>query len=341
MVHTNFSRQEPTPRRLEQPYRFRCDHASGEFVTPTPAPVPHISVVIAAYDDWPALEQCLDSLFRQNQPPNFEIIVVDDGSRSPAPDSIQERSANLRLQIVRVQHSGISSARNYGIQVAKGPVLLFTDCDCVLELNCLRKLADQVALCPQDDCFQLHLTGKLSSIAGRAEDLQLSTVQRERHVPSGHLRYLNTSGFAIRRTSSYLEGGLFDPFAKRGEDTLLLSRMISKGQLPRYAPEAVIQHAVRLPLPIYVLKGLPSGYLEGYAYSKIRAKGVRLSSNRRLRWRLLRTAAGSSGSLWRGALALTAVVARQSLNLLGSLCYSFVQVLPGFSAPKTQASRSE
>jgi glycosyltransferase involved in cell wall biosynthesis len=300
------------------------------------ATAPYISVIIAAYNDWSALKSCLESLSGQVRPPDYEIIVVDDGSHAPIPASIPADPANFRLSVIRLQHAGISSTRNHGIQVAKGSILLFTDCDCMLESNCLKQLADAIASCPQDDSFQLCLTGDVSSFAGRAEHLQLSTIQQERRLSSGYLRYLNTSGFAIRRTSPYVERGLFDPAARRGEDTLLLSRLIADGRLPRYVPQAIIQHAVRLNLPLYILKGFPSGYLEGYAYAMIKAQGIRISSNRRDRWKLLKSSVKSSQDSWLAMIALATVVARQALNMLGSISYRVLRLPSEYFSGKTQ-----
>jgi glycosyltransferase involved in cell wall biosynthesis len=290
-------------------------------VTDARARAPYISVIIAAYNDWPALERCLESLSLQKESPNFEVVVVDDGSRHPAPASISDVQPNLCVNLIRLDHCGISRARNHGIRLAKGAILLFTDCDCVLDVNCTRRLAEQVADHPQDDFFQMRLTGDICSFAGRAEQLQLSTVQQERLVSTGHLKYLNTSGFAIRRTSSYLEPELFDRSARRGEDTLLLSRLMLDGHLPRYLPDVVIQHAVRLTLIRYVLKGLPSGYLEGYAYAKMRAAHTRVSSSRRLRWKLLWASVKSSQDSPLGFVALATVLARQAFNWIGGALY--------------------
>ena len=44
--------------------------------------------------------------------------------------------------------------------------------------------------------------------------------------PDGRIRYLNTAGFAIRRTAVNVEEGLFDPVAIRAEDTLLLANLM-------------------------------------------------------------------------------------------------------------------
>lgn len=295
-------------------------------MTLSTATVPDISVIIAAYNDWQALEKCLESLSGQNEPPEFEVIVVDDGSRSAAPTLIREGQSKLQLNVIRFTHSGISSARNQGIRLAKGSIFLFTDCDCILEANCLKRLREEVTSHPEDDFFQMRLTGDITSLAGRAEHLQLLTVQQERLVSTGHLKYLNTSGFAIRQASPYLNPELFDPLALRGEDTLLLSRLMGNGHLPRYVPDAVVQHAVQLSLARYVLKGLPSGYLEGYAYAKMRSARIRVSSSRRVRWKLLRLSVTSAQDSHLGFVALFSVVARQTLNWLGAAFYRLSHV---------------
>src|SRR5271165_6256312 len=66
--------------------------------------LPLFSIVIAVYDDWIALDPCLRSLELQIPGPEFEVIVVDDGSREAAPDRIREWSRRLPLLIVRQPH---------------------------------------------------------------------------------------------------------------------------------------------------------------------------------------------------------------------------------------------
>jgi len=48
------------------------------------------SIIIPAHNDWNLLEGCLRSLAEQTNRLKFEVIVVDDGSRDPAPESIRE-----------------------------------------------------------------------------------------------------------------------------------------------------------------------------------------------------------------------------------------------------------
>ena len=52
--------------------------------------VPRFSVIIAVFDDWGPLDACLRSLSEQTDFRDFEVIVVDDGSENPAPDSIRK-----------------------------------------------------------------------------------------------------------------------------------------------------------------------------------------------------------------------------------------------------------
>ena len=44
-----------------------------------------LSIVVAAYNDWLALESCLGSIAPQANGPRFEVVVIDDGSDIPAP----------------------------------------------------------------------------------------------------------------------------------------------------------------------------------------------------------------------------------------------------------------
>ena len=116
---------------------------------------PIISVVIGAYDDWMPLENCLRSLNRQVHAPAFEIIIVDDGSRQAIPQQIYRWNHYFPLTIHRQEHAGISAARNRGIQLARGSILLFVDADCQLEPDCLAQLARWAMNSPQSSCFQL------------------------------------------------------------------------------------------------------------------------------------------------------------------------------------------
>jgi O-antigen biosynthesis protein len=285
-----------------------------------------ISVIVAAYNDWAALEGCLQSLTRQTDGPDFEVIVVDDGSDEAAPETIRrwEGESSLRLTVVRQPHSGISTARNHGIRISSGEVLLFVDADCRVQANCLAALSAATAHFPRHDCFQLRLTGNCSSVVGRAEQLRLVTFQEHTLQPDGRIRYLNTAGFAIRRARTDIEKGLFDPVALRGEDTLLLANLMRAGELPLFVPDAIVEHAIPLTLMACLRKDIRSAYLEGSTYDVIASKGVRIRMGYRERLRLLSSMWQTAGQGSIGRTAWFVVVGRQAVQRMISVLYKFI-----------------
>src|SRR5271169_5113439 len=96
---------------------------------PISTTTPLFSIIIAVYNDWIALDPCLRSLSQQKDGATFEVIVVDDGSSEAAPEAIRQWTRCLSLTIVKQSHAGIPVARNHGIRVSKGSVLVFVDAD--------------------------------------------------------------------------------------------------------------------------------------------------------------------------------------------------------------------
>jgi glycosyltransferase involved in cell wall biosynthesis len=282
---------------------------------------PVFSIVIPVYNDWTSLDQCLQSLGRQSNSPSFEVIVVDDGSTENAPESIRSSVKRYRLTAIRQAHAGIPAARNHGIRASKGEVVLFVDADCRLRANCLAILGQTITRSPQHDCFQLRLLGNRSSLVGRAEELRLMALQDYMLQTDGRIRYLNTAGFAIRRTRATRETDLFDPTALRAEDTLLLVNLIQCGELPLFVPEAVVEHTVQLSLLACLRKDAQSAYLERRAYEIIASKGVRIRATQRERMRLLFSMWKTARERSIGRLAWITLVFRQTLQRTISSVY--------------------
>jgi glycosyltransferase involved in cell wall biosynthesis len=288
--------------------------------------MPLFSIIIAVYNDWTALEACLHSLTQQTDGPDFEVIVVDDGSNETAPEVIRQWVRCLPLAIVSQSHEGVSAARNRGIKASKGAVLLFVDADCRLQTNCLDALSSTIAHSPQHDCFQLRLTGSCSSLVGRAEELRLVTLQEHMLQPDGRIRYLNTAGFAMRRTRVDPDAGVFDPFALRGEDTLLLVNLMEGGDLPLFVPTAVVEHAIPLSLIGCIRKDVRSVYLEGRTYDIIGSKGVRIRVTHRERLKLLLSMWKTSGQKSIGRSGWFVLVGRQAFQRMLSFSCQFLRV---------------
>ncbi|HJZ59180.1 MAG TPA: glycosyltransferase, partial [Gemmataceae bacterium] len=101
---------------------------------------PRASVVVCTYNGGRTLDQCLRSL-RELDYPDYEVIVVDDGSTDDTPEILR------RFPEVRAIHQpnrGLSAARNVGLYAATGEVIAYTDSDCFADPDWLTHLVDQL-----------------------------------------------------------------------------------------------------------------------------------------------------------------------------------------------------
>ncbi len=300
---------------------------------PISASAPQFSVIIAVYNDWGPLDECLRSLELQSNRPGFEVIIVDDGSKEPAPEAIRASTRSYPMTIVRQAHAGIAAARNRGIQISSGSVLVFTDADCRLQTDCLAALSAVINDSPQTIYFQLRLTGSCSTVVGRAEQLRLVTLQTQMLLPSGCIRYLNTAGFAIRRTHVDIGAGLFDPKTRRAEDTLLLASLMQRGELPFFVTDAVVQHAVSLSLMECFRKDIRSAWLAGKTYDIIATKGVRVRMGYKGRLDMLLSAWKTARQDSIGRAAWFVLVSRQLFQRIGAYSYRYLRLRKSMEAP--------
>jgi glycosyltransferase involved in cell wall biosynthesis len=276
------------------------------------------TIVVAVHNDWNALEGCLEALGKQRNLSDFEVVIVDDGSDQPAPNSVLEWNRFFLITIIRQEHAGISRARNKGIQAARGSVVVFVDADSRMQPDCIEALESKITQSPRESCFQLRLIGDRSRLVGRAEELRLTALQDHLLQPSGLIRYLNTAGFAILQSRIPSDGNLFNPIAARGEDTFLLSTLMKRGELPVFVPGAIVQHAVSLSLLGCFRKDIRSAYAERKAYDLIAARGISIRLTNRERRSILSSMWRTSGEPTIGRAAWFIVTGRQALRLLVS-----------------------
>jgi len=90
---------------------------------------PLLSVIVPVYKVEEYLPRCVESLLNQTYE-NLEIILVDDGSPDNCGAICDEYAArDGRIRVIHKQNGGLSSARNAGIDVARGDYLGFVDSD--------------------------------------------------------------------------------------------------------------------------------------------------------------------------------------------------------------------
>ncbi len=93
---------------------------------------PLISVIVPVFNTAPYLRACLDSLAAQSYS-NLEILLVDDGSTDESPAICREYvCADSRFRLISQPNTGLSAARNAGLEAAQGELIAFADSDDVV-----------------------------------------------------------------------------------------------------------------------------------------------------------------------------------------------------------------
>lgn len=104
------------------------------------APQGLVSVIIPAYNAADVLERCVRSVLAQTYA-RFEVLLVDDGSRDGTPELADALAReDGRVRVVHKENGGVSSARNAGLDEARGEWLTFVDADDYLGPHFLESL---------------------------------------------------------------------------------------------------------------------------------------------------------------------------------------------------------
>ena len=116
-----------------------------------------ISVIVPVYKVEKYLEKCVCSILNQTYT-NIEIILVDDGSPDRCPEICDELAkSDNRILVIHKTNGGLSSARNAGLDVAKGEYISFIDSDDYINenmyhdmLQCLLNTGSDMCICNYD-----------------------------------------------------------------------------------------------------------------------------------------------------------------------------------------------
>lgn len=129
---------------------------------------PLISVVVPVYNVEAYVRKCLDSIINQTYE-NLQIIVVDDGSTDASGSICDEYLAiDSRVEVLHISNSGLSGARNRGMQEVHGDYVAFVDSDDFIGRDHISNLFHAIEAHPQ---AKLAITGRTRFFEDRTEGL--------------------------------------------------------------------------------------------------------------------------------------------------------------------------
>lgn len=189
-----------------------------------------VSVVIPYFNNEKEILRALQSVIKQTYT-NFEIIVVDDGSKDNSHSLVEDfiqRNQGVKIKHLSQKNSGPSSARNLGVTHASGVYLAFLDSDDAWypdKLECQMKILKEINY-------------NVSVIGSRYDVVTGSDFMEENYIPKvGFTRmkkisftkmllrnYIYTSACVINR-DDFINAGGFNINQKYSEDYALLLRL--------------------------------------------------------------------------------------------------------------------
>jgi len=230
---------------------------------PKPARMPMVSVVICAYNAERTMRPCLESL-RQLDYPNFEIIIVDDGSR----DSTSQIAAEFpEFRLIRQPNKGLSTARNVGLHAARGELIAYTDSDCVVDPHWLTLIVREMVEGKLGGCggpnYPPHEKGWI-------EGCVAASPGAPSHVLIGDDRAEHLAGCNMVFDKAALESvGGFDPqFTAAGDDVDICWRLMIAGYSLGYCPSAFVWHFRRNTVKAYYCQQRGYGRAEAMLHLK-------------------------------------------------------------------------
>lgn len=199
-----------------------------------------VSVIVCAFNGEKLLRSCLDGLAMQTYPRDrYEVLIIDDESTDSTFDIVSDFINNqknnaLNMRLVRIQHGGLSVARNLGIQLSKGKIVAFIDQDAVADKCWVAEIFKAWEAVPDADAI-----GGRTEIRNATDRIAnfLYTVYYE---PMDQYGIIGTN-MSFRKERLLQVGAFGDPFTSRGDETFLLHKMGNERKEVKW-PDARVFH---------------------------------------------------------------------------------------------------
>jgi len=216
------------------------DQVAGEVCILDERQQPLVSVIMPAYQAAERIRETLDSVFAQTYP-NFEVLLVNDGS--PDTEALEQaiRSYGARLIYIRQENRGPSGARNTAIRTARGKYIACLDSDDIYLPEHLARLVPLLEEQALDLVYCDSYFMKDGVQVGRS-------FERQPQSPPVTFEKLLTEECAVTTSAvvasrqAMIDAGLFDEHYRRSEDFDLWVRMSFRGAKMDLLRQVGIEH---------------------------------------------------------------------------------------------------
>lgn len=221
-------------------------------------PWPLVSIVVCCYNAAQTLEECLGSLSQLTYP-NYETIVIDDGST----DETARIAGRHPVRLIRVPNGGLSKARNLGIDAAQGEIVAFIDSDAYADPDWLYYIVNALEehdasavggpnLSPPQDGFMAQC---IDQSPGNPTCVLVDN-ERAEHVPGCNM--------AFRKEAFDIVGQFDAQHRAAGDDVDICWRLLVADKKIVYHPSAVVWHHRRPTIRGYLRQQKGYGFAEAH-----------------------------------------------------------------------------
>ena len=202
-----------------------------------PAPLPPLSIVVAARNEERDIEEALRSLLALDYAP-LEVIVVNDRSTDATGSILEKISLDhpglqvLHLEVLPEKWLGKNHALQQGAMIASGEYILFTDADVVFQPDSLQRAVAHA------DREQLGMLAALPSISmpslllesfiGMFAAAFVSYFKPWKAPDPDSKAYVGVGAFNLVSAEAYREAGMHEPIRMRPDDDVQLGKLMKK-----------------------------------------------------------------------------------------------------------------
>ena len=204
---------------------------------------PVVTVVIPTYGRPQRLGECLESLAGQSLRDAWEVVVVDDGSPTPAEGLETAFSRRLDLRVIRQANAGPAAARNRGVAAARADLIAFTDDDCRPDPAWLTALVQAARERPDALVGGNTFNGLPDEVFASASQLIIDLVYEHFNADPDNAYFLASNNVLCKREHFLAVGGFDESFPRAGaEDRDFCDRWRMAGLPLVCEPAARVEH---------------------------------------------------------------------------------------------------